>query len=57
MKTALVATNRDRDLRADGRKPDGQRRQVQGRTAWTDVLLNRDGRWQIVAEHGSQLSS
>jgi ketosteroid isomerase-like protein len=28
-----------------------------GRTAWTDVLVNRNGRWQIVAEHGSQLPS
>jgi ketosteroid isomerase-like protein len=28
-----------------------------GRTAWTDVLVNRAGRWQIVAEHGSQLPS
>jgi ketosteroid isomerase-like protein len=28
-----------------------------GRTAWTDVLVNRDGRWQVVAEHGSQLPS
>jgi len=28
-----------------------------GRTAWTDVLVNRSGRWQVVAEHGSQLPS
>jgi hypothetical protein len=28
-----------------------------GRTAWTDVLVNRAGHWQIVVEHGSQLPS
>ncbi len=25
-----------------------------GTSAWTDVLVKRDGRWQIVAEHGSR---
>lgn len=28
-------------------------REMTGRTLWTDVLLKRNGRWQIVAEHGS----
>jgi len=25
-----------------------------GSSVWTDVLVNRDGKWQIVAEHGSR---
>ena len=25
-----------------------------GGSAWTDVLARRDGRWQIIAEHGSR---
>lgn len=28
-------------------------REISGRTLWTDVIVRRDGRWQIVAEHGS----
>lgn len=26
-----------------------------GETLWTDIFVKRDGRWQIVAEHGSRL--
>ena len=25
-----------------------------GGSAWTDVLARRDGRWQVIAEHGSR---
>jgi uncharacterized protein (TIGR02246 family) len=27
-----------------------------GGSAWTDVLARRDGRWQVVAEHGSRFN-
>ena len=28
-----------------------------GRSLWTEVFVKRDGRWQIVAEHGTRLES
>jgi len=27
-----------------------------GGSAWTDILARRDGRWQIIAEHGSRFN-
>jgi uncharacterized protein (TIGR02246 family) len=27
-----------------------------GGSAWTDVLARRDGRWQVIAEHGSRFN-
>ena len=27
-----------------------------GGSAWTDILARRDGRWQVVAEHGSRFN-
>ena len=27
-----------------------------GGSAWTDVLAKRDGRWQVIAEHGSRFN-
>ena len=28
---------------------------ISGKTRWTDVLVNRNGRWQLVASHGTML--
>jgi len=28
---------------------------ISGKTRWTDVFVNRDGRWQLVASHGTML--
>jgi len=28
---------------------------ITGRTRWTDVFVNRDGRWQLVASHGTMV--
>ena len=28
---------------------------ISGKTRWTDVFVNRNGRWQVVASHGSML--
>jgi len=49
--TAIVTYEQDERSRTGRDDP------YVGRTAWTDVLINRDGRWQIVAEHGSQMPS
>jgi ketosteroid isomerase-like protein len=28
---------------------------ISGKTRWTDVFVNRNGRWQLVATHGTML--
>jgi ketosteroid isomerase-like protein len=30
-----------------------QSKDISGRTLWTDVFVKRNGKWQIVVEHGS----
>jgi uncharacterized protein (TIGR02246 family) len=45
--TAIVTYYQMEDSKVDGRDISGMM------SAWTDVLAKRDGRWQVVAEHGS----
>jgi uncharacterized protein (TIGR02246 family) len=47
--TAVVTYYQMEESQADGRKTSGM-------SAWTDILAKRDGRWQVVAEHGSNFN-
>lgn len=47
--TAIVTYYQMEESQADGRNTSGM-------SAWTDILAKRDGRWQVVAEHGSRFN-
>ena len=47
--TAIVTYYQMEESQADGRTTSGM-------SAWTDILAKRDGRWQVVAEHGSNFN-
>jgi uncharacterized protein (TIGR02246 family) len=47
--TAIVTYYQMEESKLDGRDSSGM-------SAWTDILAKRDGRWQVVAEHGSNFN-
>jgi uncharacterized protein (TIGR02246 family) len=47
--TAIVTYYQMEESKLDGRDTSGM-------SAWTDILAKRDGRWQVVAEHGSNFN-
>lgn len=47
--TAIVTYYQMEESEAGGRNTSGM-------SAWTDILAKRDGRWQVVAEHGSRFN-
>ena len=34
-----------------------QGRDIIGRSKWTDTFMKRNGKWQLVANHGSQVEA